>query len=476
MTGHDPTVCSGCGGKAADGVCVACGRQPGLPRSHPNAGCICTPFPGGRTWRDLDRTAEAQRAADGLRKDARSDTSDTSDGTTLRPPKVVRLVDVKPERIEWLWRGYLPLGKLVVLDGDPGVGKSTVCLDIAARVTTGSPMPDGSAGAQGAVLVLSAEDGLGDTIRPRLDAAEADAQHVITVTQMGDGELARPVTIPGDLPAIEQVVRDNGVRLVIVDVLMAYLAGEVNAHRDQDIRRALLVLSGLAERTHCCIIVLRHLNKSGGANAIYRGGGSIGIIGAARAGFMCGTDPDDETGQRRVFANIKMNIAAEPPSLAYGLAYDEIRDVARVRWEGVIEHRASDLLLGDEGSQDDRTERDEAAEWLTGYLTDSGGEAAAKDVKKAARGAGFAERTLDRARRRARVTTGRTGFGKGAVYVWRLDPSAPCTPHARHGRQGPDPGDHGEHGGEHGEPSDSGPGEVPETALWPAGSEGEAAQ
>jgi len=377
-------------------------------------------------------------------------------------PQVVRLADVEPEHVDWLWDGHLPLGKLVVLDGDPGVGKSTVATDIAARVTTGSPMPDGSAGSKGGVLVLSAEDGLADTIRPRLDAAGADPARVVTITEMTvpgeDGPVSRPVSIPRDLPAIEKVIAANDVRLVIVDVLMAYLGGDVNAHRDQDIRRALHAIGGMAERTGCCVIVLRHLNKSGGPNAMYRGGGSIGIIGAARAGFMCGIDPDDETGGRRVFANIKMNIALEPASLAYYLVTDQLHGVARVQWDGVTERRARDLLA-EPASEDDRSERDQAAEWLTGYLTDNGGEASAKDVKKAARADGIAERTLDRARTRAKVTTGRSGFGRGAVYVWRLDLS--CTPHARHERQVPGAGEQGEHGGEHEDPGG-----------WPDGSIG----
>jgi len=366
--------------------------------------------------------------------------------------QVVRLADVAPERIDWLWDGYLPLGKVVVLDGDPGVGKSSVSLDIAARTSTGSPMPDGSAaGVKGSTLVLSAEDGLADTIRPRLDAAGADPARVITITEITyateDGAReSRPVSIPRDLPAIEAVIAGRDVKLVIVDVLMAYLSGDVNAHRDQDVRRALHALAALAERKRCCVIVLRHLNKSGGPNALYRGGGSIGIIGAARAGFMCGLDPDDETGGRRVFASIKMNIAAEPASLVYYLVPDQLHGVARIQWDGVTERRARDLLA-EPASEDDRSERDQAAEWLTGYLTDSGGEAAAKDVKKAARADGIAERTLDRARARAKVTTGRSGFGKGAVYVWRLDLA--CTPHARHERQAPEAGGQGEHGGEH---------------------------
>ena len=195
-------------------------------------------------------------------------------GAAVALPAVVRLADVEPERIDWLWPGYLPLGKVVVIDGDPGIGKSTVCLDIAARVSTGSPMPDGSSGSKGVVMVLSAEDGLADTIRPRLDAAQADAMRVITVTEIGAGQDARPVSIPGDLPALDAIIAAHEVKLVIVDVLMAYLAGDVNAHRDQDIRRALHVLSAAAARRGCCVLVLRHLNKSGGANAMYRGGGS----------------------------------------------------------------------------------------------------------------------------------------------------------------------------------------------------------
>jgi RecA-family ATPase len=368
-------------------------------------------------------------------------------------PQVVILSDVEPERVTWLWEGYLPRGKVVILDGDPGVGKSTVSLDIAARITTGSPMPDGSAPVKGAVLILSAEDGIADTIRPRLDAAGADPAQVITITGIisynDDGErYSRTVEIPGDLLAIEQVIGEHAVVLAVVDVLMAYLSAQVNSHRDQDVRRALHVLSGVAERTGCCIVILRHLNKASGGSPMYRGGGSIGIVGAARAGFMIGTDPDDGTGRTRVLAPVKCNLAEEPPALAYHLVNDELRGCARVQWDGISGHKAASLLA-EPGEPDERSERDEAAGWLVAYLTELGGEAEAKDVKRAARAAGFADRTVDRARKRAGVTTGRNGFGKGAVYVWRIDLS--CTPHARHGRQGEIADDHGEHGGEHGE-------------------------
>lgn len=391
-------------------------------------------------------------------------------------PRVTRLADVEPERIEWLWSGYLPLGKPVVIDGDPGVGKSTVCLDLAARVTTGSPMPDGSSGIKGTVLVLSAEDGVADTIRPRLDAAGADPAQVITVTQIGEGPAARPVVIPGDLPAIEAVVAAHEVKLVIVDVLMAYLTGDVNAHRDQDIRRALHVLSAMAERTGCCVIILRHLNKSGGGNAIYRGGGSIGIIGAARAGFMCGRDPDDETGARRIFANVKMNIAAEPPSLAYVLAYDELHDVGRVQWLGSSEHRAGDLL-GDGREQDDAPNAlDDAVGWLQKYLMDCGGQHDSKDVKVAARKERISDRTLKRALKPAGVTVRSEGFPRKTV--WSIDPNASRASDTVKGPTGPtgsdaEPFQQVAHSGAS-EAAPIGAKQLGLTDDWPEGSIGEA--
>lgn len=364
--------------------------------------------------------------------------------------QIVSLADVDPEPVEWLWDEHLPLGKLVVLDGDPGVGKSTVSLDIAARVSTGSPMPDGSAGAKGAVLILSAEDGVADTIRPRLDAAHGDPNQVIAMTGItypgSDGELlSRPVRIPGDLPAIEETVCDRGVVLVIVDVLMAYLGGDVNSHHDQDIRRALHPLAAMAERRGCCVLVLRHLNKTTGTAAIYRGGGSIGIIGAARAGFICGTDPEDNT--RRVFAPVKCNLSVEPSALAYQLVTDELRGCVSIRWLGETALKPWELL-SEQSDGDQRSERDEAAEWLRGYLTDNGGEANAGDVIRAAlKELGIPQRTLQRARKRAGVVSVKPG--PKVPWLWRLDlgdgvPDRVQDPQRRpedaKGAQSPDPG------------------------------------
>lgn len=362
------------------------------------------------------------------------DAADTVAAALGLGPNVIVLADVEPERVDWLWPGYLPRGKLVILDGDPDQGKSAISLDLAARITTGSPMPDDAAPVKGAVLILSAEDGLADTIRPRFDAAGGDPEQVITITEITDlgdegQRITRPVILPVDLAHVEQVIRDRRVVLVIVDVLMAYLSGTVNAHRDQDIRRALHPLAAMADRTGCCLLVIRHLNKTGGTHAIYRGGGSIGIVGAARAAFMVGTDPADESGRTRVLAPVKCNLARRPSALAYRLALDELHDCVRVDWLGITDRQAADLLADpdDEAAREDRSEHDEAAGWLVDYLAGNGGEASWADIKKEARAAGIAERTLQRAHRRAGVTISRAGFP--ATTVWSIDPNAQSRQH-----------------------------------------------
>lgn len=341
---------------------------------------------------------------------------------------LVTLADVVAEQVAWLWPGRLPLGKLVVLDGDPSVGKSTLTLDLAARVSTGSEWPDGAAGcAPAGVLLLSAEDGLADTIRPRLDAAGADPSRVHALTEVpapnddGDHWVYRPPSLPRDLAHVERAIREHGVRLVVVDVLMAFLSGKVDSHRDQDVRGVLHQLADLTARTECCMVLIRHLRKSHGGPALYAGGGSIGIVGAARAAFVVGRDPADESGERRVFAPTKVNLAVAPPTLAYRLASTPI-GVARVEWEAEPCSLTADQLLRDSDGQEDRTERVEAEEWLRSFLTERGGQAARQDVIKAARAEGFSESTLKRARQSLRVRTNRRGFGGGSIWV--LDPLA----------------------------------------------------
>lgn len=339
--------------------------------------------------------------------------------------KLVKLSDVQRERIDWLWPGYLARGKLHVIDGDPGLGKSTATTDWAARVTTGNSWPDGQPGCDPAgVVLLSAEDGLGDTIRPRLEAAGADLDRVVALTgiRTADHETGemyeRLPALPGDIPKIRQAVEQVDAAVVIIDPLMAYLGGDVNSHRDQDVRRALAPLARMGEETGAAVILVRHNTKGGGSNALYRGGGSIGIIGAARLGFTFARDPEDEG--RVIVACTKANITATPPSLAYVLTDSPDHGCARVEWhDGPVAYTAEDLLVASQESPEDRADRNDAAEWLKAYLLDNGGEAEAADVFKAGDRAGFSKDALKRAKKRAGVRSEKAAFDAG--WMWRLE-------------------------------------------------------
>lgn len=337
-------------------------------------------------------------------------------------PRLVRLADVRPERVSWLWPGWIPLSKITIIDGDPGLGKSTLALDLAARVSTGSPMPGGSPTERAGVVILSAEDGLADTIRPRLDAAGADVSRVVALTGIVTDEGERLPAIPRDLDALEQAIAETGAHLVVVDVLMAYLGDDVNSRQDQDVRRALAPLAAMAERTGAAIVVLRHLNKSASSSAIYRGGGSIGISGAARAVHLVARDPDDES--RCILAPVKSNLAAMPEATAFRIV--DAGGVGRLEWLGSTTHTAAQLLAVPSGS-DERTALDDAKEVLRDIL--ASGSVPAKDVQRAAREAGVSDATLRRAKDAIGVAARKVGRpGEPGRWEWALPEDAHETP------------------------------------------------
>lgn len=340
------------------------------------------------------------------------------------PSGARRLSDVKPERVHWLWQDRIPLGKLTVIDGDPGLGKSTATLDLAARVTTGSPMPDGTPGIDpAAVVLLSAEDGAGDTIRPRLDAAGADTTRVVLLEEVydpadedGDRPPPRPPALPEDIRHVAELIGELGARLVIVDPMAAYLGGQVDERRDPAVRRLMHGLKLMAEAAGAAVVLVRHLNKSGGPNAVYRGGGSIGIIGAARAGLLVAADPEDDS--RRILATSKNNLAPHPPALAYKLVTDELHGCARVAWQGATTHTADALLADAVSDDDERASRTEAEAFLLELFKASSGTVAAREGQAAAREAGINVRSLDRARRKLGVQSRKEGFGDRGRWVW----------------------------------------------------------
>lgn len=340
----------------------------------------------------------------------------------------VLLSEVSPERVRWLWPGRIARGKLNLIDGDPGTGKSAMTTDLAARVSVGKAWPDGEECERGGVVICSAEDGLADTIRPRFDAAGGDPSKAVALSTVPDSEgNGRQLTIPDDLGAIEAAIGRVGALLVVVDPLMAFLPGTTDSYKDQHIRRALAPLARLAEGTGVAVVVVRHLNKSQGGNALYRGGGSIGIVGAARSGLLVAKHPEDEG--RRVLAPIKSNLAAPARSLVFGLDAADNGAVG-VTWQGESSLNAEALLSAPPDTEE-RSALTEAQGFLRGVLAE--GPKPAAEVRREADSEGHSKRTLDRARHSLEVASerrGEPGRRGGGTWYWRLPSVKGANPNA----------------------------------------------
>jgi KaiC/GvpD/RAD55 family RecA-like ATPase len=205
---------------------------------------------------------------------------------------MMKLSDVKAEKIKWLWPGFVPRGRVVIIEGDPGLGKSLITVDWIARVTSGAPWPDGSKGTRKSnAIVLSAEDDAATDIKPRVHAAGGDPGRVLLPNIDGLTVEDNGITLsPEGVVKLRQEIISNHASIVVVDVLMAYMQGDAN--RDQTVRKMLTPLTRVAMETDCTIVLIRHLTKTKNKNAKYRGSGSIGILGAARMSYVLTKDED----------------------------------------------------------------------------------------------------------------------------------------------------------------------------------------
>ncbi len=314
--------------------------------------------------------------------------------------------------IAWLWLWRLALGKLAILEGDPGLGKSLLALDLCARLSTGRPFPDGTASpGPGNVIVLNAEDGAEDTIRPRLQALGADLARVYVAHHDEPADLAG---VPGWLHALDEDLAHSRALLVVIDPITAFFGAGVLSGSDQSARRALLPLARLAAKHHCAILLVRHLNKHGAGRSIYRGGGSIGIVAACRSGWLAAPDP--HAAGRCVLAQVKNNLAPPQPSLAYEVTAQEGAPPV-LSWLGPCEWAADDLLAK-RPSAPPPSPRDRAREFLEDVLEQ--GPRTSREIWEASREHELSERTLNRAKRELEVRSVRVTIEGQPRSYWLL--------------------------------------------------------
>ena len=304
-----------------------------------------------------------------------------------KPLALVRASDVNPAPVDWIWPGHLAAGVLHVLEGWPGVGKSLLTAHMAAVLSSGGTWPDGSRATPGAVIVINLEDNLSQTLRPRLEAAKADLENTLLFDDADDG-----YALLGDMGRLEAAIREHNVRLCVIDPLMAALDGNINSYRDQDVRRALAPLKALAGKTQCSMVLVRHLTKSVGGSAISRGGGSIGIIGAARVGHLMAKHPQNS--ERLLLATIKNNLG--PFDREQSTAWT-IEPGPRLVYYGQENYSADDILA----EQDEKRppgrpaeKREDAGAWLRNALAD--GPMPSSELQANAEAVGISWRTIER--------------------------------------------------------------------------------
>jgi AAA domain/Toprim domain len=337
--------------------------------------------------------------------------------------RLITFSDVEQKDVHWLWRRRLPMGKVCILEGDPDLGKSTVTADIAARVTRGDFMPDATpmGDSRKDVLLISVEDDPEDTILPRLIAARADVSRVHTLKlAVDDKGNAVPLSFPEDMPFLRHMVAKVNAGLVVVDPIMGYLSETIQSHNDASVRRAMTPFAQVANDMNVCILMVRHLNKSGDMKkAKYRGAGSIAFTGAARSVFVVERHPEEPN--TIVMAKVKMNLtASNVPSLAYELTAKDDVSAPHVLWTGPVSINADDLLAMPDARKD-KPAREAAVEFLKAVL--GHGPVQANAVKAMAKDADIKDTTLRRAREELKVRVkvehdSSTGAFRGAT--WRL--------------------------------------------------------
>ena len=296
--------------------------------------------------------------------------------------KIIRMSDVELTPVEWLWKPYLPFGKLSVLQGNPGEGKTYFAMHLAAACTNGKLLPNMERMEPFNVIYQTAEDGLGDTVKPRLIEAGADLDRVLVID---DSEVQ--LTLSDE--RIEKAIIENNARLVIIDPIQAYLGADVDMNRANEVRPIFMRLGQVAQRTGCAILLIGHLNKAAGMQSLQRGLGSIDIAAAVRSVMFIGKLKHDPT--MRILTHEKSSLAPPGASLAFSLG-----DEGGFRWVGEYDITADEMLSGIEPQRETKTQQ---AKDLICTLLAGGKQVLSEDIDKAALERGIPGRTVRDAKR-----------------------------------------------------------------------------
>jgi len=305
--------------------------------------------------------------------------------------KLIKMSSVDVEEVQWIWYPYIPYGKVTIIQGDPGEGKTTFILALIALLTKGEPLPEKETSTEPInVIYQTAEDGLGDTIKPRLLSAGADCDRVLVIDE-------NEVELTLSDERLEQAINQTGAKLIVLDPMQAYLGETVDMHRANEIRPIMKRLAFLAERTGCAVILVGHMNKMQGGKSSYRGLGSIDFRAAARSVLVVGRAKDEPT--LRIVAHDKSSLAPEGKSIAF-----ELNPETGFQWKGYCETTVEELLCG-RGSLVSKTTQ--AENLLKELLSD--GDVASEEITEQAKELEISNRTVKIAKQNLGVKSFRKG-------------------------------------------------------------------
>lgn len=316
---------------------------------------------------------------------------------------MVPVEKVARQSVSWLWQDRIPAGRLSIIMGDPGVGKTGLCCDLAARISNGKQLPGGSEDRPRNVLFYSAEDSTADTLRPRFEDAGGDVSRIFVLSE--DSET---FDLDKDIDRISDTIQSYNPALVVFDPISCFM-GEINPWKNEDVRAMIRPLAAVALEFSTAIILVHHLNKQMGQSAIYRASGAPALVAASRAAWLL--TEDEMTSDRRILLHVKNNLSRQKDGLAFSFNPN-----GTLAWESKAVQETANEHLGD--LTEKRTSLEEAQTWLESYLSE--GASPADAVKRASRAQGISPRTLDRAKKDLSVISRKEGSGHGSQWVWAL--------------------------------------------------------